>query len=127
MAEIHERFGVVILSEEGVGPTGGPPQGLVLDDGGVVEQVLFPALVLEPVIGPGPDAGQLVEHFAEAVPGAAAGAVPLVLRAGGLGAEVGDVRQGTVAAVLALEENRLAGVLEEAQEAGPWAGSLLRP
>ena len=78
------------------------------------KQILFSAFELQAVVGPAPDALEIVD-FALAVARAAAGAVALILGTLRFGTKECDVGQRTVAAVLAAEKGRLAGLLQDAQ------------
>ena len=80
------------------------------------QEVLLAPFVLEPVVGPGPDALEVVD-FAEAVARAAAGAVALIFGALGFRAEEGDIGEGAIAAVLAGEECGFGKMFDEADGA----------
>src|SRR5579875_4196575 len=93
---------VVVAAEERVCPGARAAQGVVLDHHRPRHQLELLAVGLQPLVGLGPDALAVVD-LAEPVARAAAAAVALVLGAGALGADVGDVGQRAVAAVLAAE------------------------
>ena len=105
----------MVPSQEGVRPGARATKDVVVeDDWSFQHRVLLP-VGLQPFVGSGPDA-LLVGDLAEAVVRAAAGAVALVLRTLGLGAEVGDLGQRTVSAVLAVEQRLLGSVLGEVEQ-----------
>src|SRR5690242_9056893 len=105
----------MVAGEQGVGPARRAAQVLVLNDRGVIEQILCVTLVmLHAVVGAAPDAFEVV-NFAQPVARSATRAIALVLGALRFGAEEGDVRQRAIAAVLAAEHRRLGGVLQDAQ------------
>ena len=76
-----------------------------------VEHRLLLAVRLEPLVGLRPDALRVVD-LAQALAGAAARPVALVLRALRLRADVGDLGQRAVAAVAAAEERHLGRLLQ---------------
>src|SRR4051812_29764629 len=77
-------------------------------------------VMLEPFISPQPNAVPEAIDFAASVACSPARTVTLVFRALGLGAEKGDFRQRTIAAILAGEQRGLAQVFKDAQ----WFWSL---
>ncbi len=101
----------MVAAQEGVGPGTGAAERVVPDDRRALEHGHGLTIGAEPVVGLRPDAG-FAGHLALALDRAAAGPVALVLGAGTLGALIGDVRQGAVAAVLAVEQRHLHGLLE---------------
>ena len=102
---------LVVAAEERVRPGARPGQRVVLDDDRAVEHRLLLAVGLEPLVRLRPDALGVVD-LAQAVARPAARAVALVLRALRLRADVGDLGERAVAAVLAGEQRHLGGLLE---------------
>src|SRR5476649_655065 len=98
----------MVAAEPVVGPRRGAAEALVLDDGRVGKEFGFATVVLQPLVGTQPDAVAVAVDLAAAVARAAARAIALVLRALRLGAEVRDLGERAVAAILAAEECGLA-------------------
>jgi len=88
------------------------------------EQGLFFAIVFQPLVGAQPDAVAVTVHFATAFPRPAAGTVPLVLGALGFRTEERNVRQGTIAAIFALEQNGFAEMFNGPERFRTLAGVL---
>ena len=101
----------VVAAEKRVCPCARPGQRVVLDDDGAVQHRLLLAVGLEPLVRLRPDALGVVD-LAQPVARPAARAVALVLRALRLRADVGDLGERAVAAVLASEQRHLRGLLE---------------
>src|SRR5438552_19037780 len=104
----------MVAREKPVRPGAGSLERVVLDDDGTVEHRLLLSIALQALVRLRPDALAVV-HLAEAVAGAAAGAVALVLRAHRLRADVGDIGERAVAAVLAPKQRRLRRLLDDVQ------------
>ena len=117
----------VITAEPAVGPGGRAAQSLVLHHKHVLQQVLFPAFVLQVFVGAQPDAIAIAVHFAAAFARAAARAVALVFRASGFGTEKCDFRERTIAAVLAPEQDGLADLLDNPHRFGALTGICRMP
>ena len=96
----------MIALQESIGPGAGALKRTVFENHGLVNHLLLFAVGFEPIIRQRPDA-LFIADFALAVACAAARAVALVFGALRFGAQVRDLRQGTVAAVLAVEAEHL--------------------
>src|SRR3990172_5868994 len=107
----------MVAAQERVSPGRGAAQGVVLPDGLAVEHGELLPVWLEAFVGLGPDADR-AGHLAFAVERATAGPIALVLGTGRFRTQVGDVRQGAVAAVAAAEERDLGHLLEHMGGAG---------
>src|SRR4051794_373254 len=106
---------MVVAAEERIRPGTRAAERVVLHDGRGVEHRLLLAVLLQALVGLRPDALGVVD-LAEPVARAAARAVPLVLRALRLRADVGDVGQRAVAAVLAAEHRHLRRLLDAVRD-----------
>ena len=74
----------------------------------MIKRLLLPSLILHPFISATPNTIEVI-HFALAVAGPAAGTVALVFGACRLGTQIGDLRKGTVTAVLSVKQDTLVG------------------
>ena len=88
--------------QEGVGPGTGTLQAPVLEDRWSVQHFFLLTVGFEAVVGQGPDTF-LLSYLALALASAPTGAIALVFSALGFGAQIGDIGQGAVAAVAAIE------------------------
>src|SRR5487761_2584399 len=104
----------VVAPEEGVRPGAGAPEAVVDDHGRALEHRQLLAVGLQALVGAHPDTA-LREDLADAVMRPAARAVPLVLRALRLRAEGRDVGQRAVAAVPAVVQGHLDGLLQHVE------------
>jgi hypothetical protein len=93
----------------------------------MLQQVLFLPLVFQTFVGAQPDAIAIAVHFAAAFARAAARAIALVLRALGFRTQKRDFRERTIAAVLALEQDGLAEMLQNPHRFGALPGVCRMP
>ena len=110
-------LGRVIAAEKVVGPGRGVEEVPVRRRYDVALDLAFLVVVLEPVVGLDPDTLLLIRvDLAPALETAAAGAVALVLGTLRHRANIGDICQGAVAAVHALEKRDFRHMLHETEE-----------
>src|ERR1700734_1858397 len=100
----------MISAEPKIGPCRRSSQSLILHNGYVIEQLLFAAVVFQALVSAQPDAVAVSFHLAAAFARAAAWSVALILRALRFRAEIRDVGQRAVAAILAAIKNGLANL-----------------
>src|SRR5579863_1295403 len=105
----------MIAAQPQVGPRRRSPQPLILHNRHMIKQLFFAAVVFQALISAQPDAVAVSLHLAAAFARAAAWSVALIFSALRFRAEIRDIRQRAVAAILAAVKYSLAHLFDHTQ------------